>query len=100
MCLTRISRRQEVRGEARSVKVIDGFGHHPAAIGQTLHALRQRYQSQRIWAIFEPRSNSTRRSVFQKELLEALKVADGVFIAQVARLEQMPEEERLHPEEM
>jgi len=65
-----------------------------------LHALRQRYQSQRIWAIFEPRSNSTRRSVFQKELLEALKVADGVFIAQVARLEQIPEAERLHPEEM
>src|SRR5438876_4950347 len=97
---TGIARRQEVRGEARGVKVIDDFGHHPTAIGQTLHALRQRYQSQRIWAIFEPRSNSTRRSVFQKELLEALKVADGVFIAQVARLEQIPEAERLHPEEM
>src|SRR3989441_7021016 len=97
---TGIARRQEVRGEARGVKVIDDFGHHPTAIGQTLHALRQRYQSQRIWAIFEPRSNSTRRSVFQKELLEALKVADGVFIAQVARLEQIPEAERLHPEEV
>src|SRR5947199_4188413 len=97
---TGIARRQEVRGEARGVKVIDDFGHHPTAIGQTLHAMRQRYQSQRIWAIFEPRSNSTRRSVFQKELLEALKVADGVFIAQVARLEQIPEAERLHPEEM
>src|SRR5437016_2575606 len=93
-----IARRQEVRGEARGVKVIDDFGHHPTAIANTLHALRQRYQSQRIWAIFEPRSNSTRRSVFQKELLEALKVADGVFIAQVARLEQIPENERLNPE--
>ncbi len=97
---TGITRRQEVRGEARGVKVIDDFGHHPTAIRQTLQALRQRYQGQRIWAIFEPRSNSTRRSVFQKELLEALKVADGVFIAQVARLEQIPEAERLHPEEM
>src|SRR5437763_13911499 len=97
---TGIARRQEVRGEARGVKVIDDFGHHPTAIGQTLHALRQRYQSQRIWAIFEPRSNSTRRSAFQKELLEALKVADGVFIAQVARLEEIPEAERVHPEEM
>src|SRR6266404_6942018 len=95
-----IARRQEVRGEARGVKVIDDFGHHPTAIGQTLQALRQRYRSQRIWAIFEPRSNTTRRSVFQKELLEALKAADGVFIAQVARLEQIPEAERLHPEEM
>src|SRR5258708_13132538 len=97
---TGIARRQEVRGEARGVKVIDDFGHHPTAIGQTLQALRQRYRSQRIWAIFEPRSNTTRRSVFQKELLEALKAADGVFIAQVARLEQIPEAERLHPEAM
>src|SRR5438094_1367296 len=47
-----IARRQEVRGEARGVKVIDDFGHHPTAIAQTLQALRQRYQSQRIWAIF------------------------------------------------
>src|SRR6184192_1991235 len=95
-----IARRQEVRGEARVVKVIDDFGHHPTAIKQTLEALRQRYQGQRIWAIFEPRSNTTRRAVFQKELPEALKVADGVFIAQVARLEQIPEAERLNPEEV
>src|SRR6266487_819364 len=95
-----IARRQEVRGEVRGVKVIDDFGHHPTAIAQTIQALRQRYQSQRIWAIFEPRSNTTRRAVFQKELPEALKVADGVFIAQVARLEQIPEAERLHPEEV
>jgi len=95
-----IARRQEVRGEAGGVKVIDDFGHHPTAIAQTLQALRQRYQSQRLWAIFEPRSNTTRRAVFQKELPEALKVADGVFIAQVARLEQIPEAERLNPEEM
>jgi UDP-N-acetylmuramate: L-alanyl-gamma-D-glutamyl-meso-diaminopimelate ligase len=95
-----IARRQEVRGEAGGVKVIDDFGHHPTAIAQTLQALRQRYQSQRIWAIFEPRSNTTRRAVFQKELPEALKAAHGVFIAQVARLEQIPEAERLNPEEV
>ena len=58
-----IARRQEVRGEARGVKVIDDFGHHPTAIGQTLQALRQRYQGQRVWAIFEPRSNTTRRAI-------------------------------------
>lgn len=95
-----IARRQEVRGEARGVKVIDDFGHHPTAIGQTLQALRQRYQGQRVWAIFEPRSNTTRRAIFQKELPEALKQADGVFISQVARLDQIPEAERLHPEEV
>jgi UDP-N-acetylmuramate: L-alanyl-gamma-D-glutamyl-meso-diaminopimelate ligase len=95
-----VARRQEIRGEARGVKVIDDFGHHPTAIAQTLEALRQRFHNQRLWAIFEPRSNTTRRAVFQHELPEALKHADGVFISQVARLDQIPDSERLHPEQM
>jgi UDP-N-acetylmuramate: L-alanyl-gamma-D-glutamyl-meso-diaminopimelate ligase len=93
-----IARRQEVRGEARGVKIIDDFGHHPTAIAQTLRALRHRYAGHRLWAIFEPRSNTTRRAVFQQQLPDALKLADGVFIAQVAKLEQIPEKERLNPE--
>jgi UDP-N-acetylmuramate: L-alanyl-gamma-D-glutamyl-meso-diaminopimelate ligase len=97
---TGIARRQEVRGEARGVKVIDDFGHHPTAIAQTLGALRHRYRGHRLWAVFEPRSNTTRRAVFQQQLPEAFKLADGVFIAQVARLEQIPEKERLNPEKV
>jgi UDP-N-acetylmuramate: L-alanyl-gamma-D-glutamyl-meso-diaminopimelate ligase len=93
-----IARRQEVRGEARGVKVIDDFGHHPTAIAQTLTALRHRYPEHRLWAVFEPRSNTTRRAVFQEQLPEALQLADGVFISQVARLEQIPVEDRLNPE--
>jgi UDP-N-acetylmuramate: L-alanyl-gamma-D-glutamyl-meso-diaminopimelate ligase len=93
-----IARRQEVRGEAGGVKVIDDFGHHPTAIAHTLQALRHRYRGHRLWAIFEPRSNTTRRAVFQQQLPAALQLADGVFIAQVARLEQIPEKERLNPE--
>src|SRR6266487_4069066 len=92
-----IARRQEVRGEARGVKVIDDFGHHPTAIAHTLQALRHRYPGHRIWAVFEPRSNTTRRPVFQQQLPDALKLADGVFIAQITKLEQIPEEERLDP---
>ena len=92
-----IARRQEVRGEAGGVKVIDDFGHHPTAIRETLRALRQRYPGSRLWAIFEPRSNTTRRAVFQQELPDALKLADGVFISQVARLDQLPEADRLNP---
>src|SRR2546430_14691397 len=95
-----VARRQEVRGEARGVKVIDDFGHHPTAIAQTLQGLRQRYRGQRLWAVFEPRSNTTRRAIFQKELPAGLQLSDRGFIAQVARLEQIPEAERLHPEEM
>jgi UDP-N-acetylmuramate: L-alanyl-gamma-D-glutamyl-meso-diaminopimelate ligase len=93
-----IARRQEVRGEARGVKVIDDFGHHPTAIANTLEALRHRFRGNRLWAVFEPRSNTTRRAVFQQQLPDALKLADGVFIAQVAKLEQIPEKERLNPE--
>ena len=93
-----IARRQELRGEAGGVKVIDDFGHHPTAIGQTLQALKHRFPGHRLWAVFEPRSNTTRRAVFQNELPEAFEHADGVFISQVARLEQIPENERLHPE--
>src|SRR5439155_26205019 len=91
-----IARRQELRGEMRGVKVIDDFGHHPTAIAYTLQALRQRYRSHRLWAVFEPRSNTTRRAVFQQQLPEALKSADGVLIAQVAKLEQIPDKERLN----
>jgi UDP-N-acetylmuramate: L-alanyl-gamma-D-glutamyl-meso-diaminopimelate ligase len=92
-----IARRQEVRGEARGVKVIDDFGHHPTAIAHTLQALRHRYPGHRLWAVFEPRSNTTRRAVFQQQLPDALKLADGVFIAEITKLEQIPEEERLDP---
>src|SRR5881394_4457036 len=95
-----IARRQELRGEARGITVIDDFGHHPTAIASTLQALRHRFRGQRLWAVFEPRSNTTRRAVFQQQLPEALKVADGVFISQVARLEQIPEDQRLKPEQV
>ena len=93
-----IARRLELRGEARGVKVIDDFGHHPTAIVQTLQALRNRYRRHRLWAVFEPRSNTTRRAVFQQQLPDAFQFADGLFISQVARLEQIPEDERLKPE--
>ncbi len=93
-----IARRLELRGEARGVKVIDDFGHHPTAIAQTLQAVRHSYRGHRLWAVFEPRSNTTRRAVFQEQLPEAFKFSDGVFISQVARLEQIPENERLKPE--
>jgi UDP-N-acetylmuramate: L-alanyl-gamma-D-glutamyl-meso-diaminopimelate ligase len=92
-----VARRQEVRGEVNGIKIIDDFGHHPTAIRETLLALRCRYPKSRLWAIFEPRTNTTRRSVFQKELSEALSLADGVVMAPVARLDQLPDNDRLDP---
>jgi UDP-N-acetylmuramate: L-alanyl-gamma-D-glutamyl-meso-diaminopimelate ligase len=92
-----IRRRQEVSGEVRGITVIDDFGHHPTAIRETLKALRHRYAGRRLWALFEPRSNTTRRKVFQNELVSALTEADQIVVAQVARLDQLPEEDRLDP---
>ncbi len=95
-----VKRRQQLRGEAAGVRVIDDFGHHPSAIKQTIAATRHRYPGSRIWAIFEPRSNSTRRNVFQQSLPDALGTADGVLLAEISRLEQIPEAERLDPEKL
>ncbi len=92
-----VTRRQDVRGEVNGIKIIDDFGHHPTAIRETLLALRCRYPKGRLWAIFEPRTNTTRRSVFQTELPAALSLADGVVMAPVARLDQLPANDRLDP---
>jgi UDP-N-acetylmuramate: L-alanyl-gamma-D-glutamyl-meso-diaminopimelate ligase len=95
-----VLRRQEVRGEVRGIKVIDDFGHHPTAIRQTLTGLRHQYPGARLWAIFEPRSNTTRRAVFQHQLPAAFEQADGVIFSKVARLDQIAEAERLNPEQV
>src|ERR1041385_6847749 len=92
-----IKRRMEVRGIAGGVTVIDDFGHHPTAIRETLRALRIKYPQQKLWAVFEPRSNTTRRNVFQNELVSAFADADAVVVSEVARLEQLAAAERLNP---
>ncbi|MBM3823291.1 MAG: UDP-N-acetylmuramate:L-alanyl-gamma-D-glutamyl-meso-diaminopimelate ligase [Verrucomicrobia bacterium] len=95
-----VQRRMETRGEAGGVIVIDDFGHHPTAIRETLRALRVRFPGRRLIAVFEPRSNTTRRNVFQCELVEALERADAIVVAEVARLEQLPIELRLNPDRL
>jgi len=95
-----IKRRMEVRGIAGGVTLIDDFGHHPTAIRETLRALRIKYPREKIWAIFEPRSNTTRRNVFQTELAESFADANAVVVSEVARLEQIVPEERLNPEKL
>jgi UDP-N-acetylmuramate: L-alanyl-gamma-D-glutamyl-meso-diaminopimelate ligase len=95
-----IKRRMEIRGIAGGVTVMDDFGHHPTAIRETLRALRIKYPREKIWAIFEPRSNTTRRRVFQEELASSFADADAVVISAVARLEQLAADERLNPEKL
>ena len=93
-----VKRRLEVRAVERGVTVIDDFAHHPTAIRETLRALRAAYPQSRLWAVLEPRSNTLRRNVFERELVDALALADEVVLAGVFKQESIPEAERLHPE--
>jgi UDP-N-acetylmuramate: L-alanyl-gamma-D-glutamyl-meso-diaminopimelate ligase len=93
-----VKRRLEVRAEVNGITIIDDFAHHPTAIAQTLKALRTRYQGRRLWAILEPRSNTLRRNVFQRELVDALAIADQVVLASIFKPEAVPERERLDPQ--
>jgi UDP-N-acetylmuramate: L-alanyl-gamma-D-glutamyl-meso-diaminopimelate ligase len=90
-----VKRRLEVKAQVDGITIIDDFAHHPTAIAETLKAIRTRYPSTRLWAIFEPRSNTLRRKVFEKELVKSLAVADHVVIASIFKPEAVPEEERL-----
>ncbi len=93
-------RRMELKGEFRGVSVYDDFAHHPTAIRETLRALRQRHRTNTIWAVFEPRSNTTRRNVFQRQFVDAFSIADRVLLAKVNRLEELDASERLDPERL
>jgi len=78
-----VRRRGEVRGEVNGIIVIDDFAHHPTAVRETLSALRTRYAGQRLVAVFEPRSWSSRLAVFQQEYAKAFAPADYVIVAGV-----------------
>ncbi|HZQ92284.1 MAG TPA: UDP-N-acetylmuramate:L-alanyl-gamma-D-glutamyl-meso-diaminopimelate ligase [Terriglobales bacterium] len=91
-----VKRRLEVKAEVAGVTFIDDFAHHPTAIAETLKALRTRYAGRRLWAIFEPRSNTLRRSSLQDALGASLALADEVVMAAVFKPEAIPEAERLN----
>lgn len=92
-----VARRQELKGEKNGIKVIDDFAHHPTAIRLAVQSMRQKYPNSRLWVLFEPRSNTTRRAIFQKELAEALALADFAVVAAIPDLHKIPENDRLDP---
>jgi UDP-N-acetylmuramate: L-alanyl-gamma-D-glutamyl-meso-diaminopimelate ligase len=78
-----VRRRQEVRGTERGVTVLDDFAHHPTAVRETIAAMRMRYPGRRLVAVLEPRSNTSRRALFQRDFADALAAADRVVISVV-----------------
>jgi len=95
-----VKRRLEVRAEIGGITVIEDFAHHPTAIRETLRALRAVYPQARLWAVLEPRSNTLRRKVLETELVASLRLADQVVLAGVYQQARIPEDERLHPEDV
>ncbi|KPK26003.1 MAG: Mur ligase [Nitrospira bacterium SG8_3] len=89
-----IKRRQEVRGIKSGIVVIDDFAHHPTEVRETLAAARSFYPNKRLVAVFEPRTNSSRRKVFQDRYPDSFDMADLVCIRKPPMLEKIPVEER------
>ena len=89
-----IKRRQEVIGDPGGVTIVDDFAHHPTAVKVTLEALRMRFGQRRMWALFEPRSNTSRRNVFQQQYAESFDAADVVVLAPPVDLARIAESER------
>jgi UDP-N-acetylmuramate: L-alanyl-gamma-D-glutamyl-meso-diaminopimelate ligase len=90
-----VKRRQEVRGVAGGVTVMDDFAHHPTATARTLEAVASRWPAARLLACFEPRSNTSRRSLHQREYAAAFPGAAAVYLLRPAPHDQVPESERL-----
>ena len=95
-----VMRRQEVRGVVRGVTVIDDFAHHPSAVKETLAALKASAKGNRLVALFEPRTNTSRRSIFQERYAQAFDAADMVLVRKVPDPEKAPENDRFSSERL
>jgi UDP-N-acetylmuramate: L-alanyl-gamma-D-glutamyl-meso-diaminopimelate ligase len=95
-----VKRRMQVRGVASGVTVIDDFAHHPTAIRETLRAIKQRYPEHRVVAVFEPRSWTTRKKVFQKDYPASFAAADYVVIAPLFESFRLAADDQLSIEEV
>jgi UDP-N-acetylmuramate: L-alanyl-gamma-D-glutamyl-meso-diaminopimelate ligase len=87
-----VRRRLEVRGESRGILVVDDFAHHPTAVAGTLEAARERWPGRRLWALFEPRSNTAGRKIFEEDYARAFSGADGLVIAPVFHAKRLTPE--------
>jgi UDP-N-acetylmuramate: L-alanyl-gamma-D-glutamyl-meso-diaminopimelate ligase len=95
-----VRRRQELRGIAGGVTVLDDYAHHPSAVRETLKALRKRYPKRRMIAVYEPRSATSRRKTFQAEFAAAFAHADEVIVGKLFDPSKIPLDDRFDPERL
>lgn len=91
-----VKRRQEVRARIKDHLVIDDFAHHPTAVAQTLKGLKNKYPHHRLVSFFEPRSNTSRRNIHQREYESAFSESDALMMAPVFKPEAFEENQRLN----
>lgn len=95
-----VKRRQEIRGIKKGVTVMDDFAHHPTAVRETIRAVKPFYSSGRIIAVFEPRTNTSMRNIFQKIYPLSFDDADRICIRKPPLLDKIPEKERFSSEQL
>ncbi len=95
-----VKRRQEVLGEPRGVLVIEDFAHHPTAVKETIRGIKEKYPERKIWAVFEPRSATSRRKIFQKDYVRAFELADEALIAEAYDQSKLDTENRFSSQEL
>lgn len=93
-----VRRRLEIKGEKKGILVVDDFAHHPTAVASTLEAARARFPGRRLWALFEPRSNTAGRKMFEEEYAEAFTAADALVLAPVFHARRLAPDARLDRE--
>lgn len=95
-----VKRRQEILGEPGGRLVIEDFAHHPTAVGETLKGIKKKYPNKRLIAIFEPRSATSRRKVFQKDYARAFQSAERVHLMQAFDVAKIAEDDRFSVDEL
>ncbi|HEY4717178.1 MAG TPA: UDP-N-acetylmuramate--L-alanine ligase [bacterium] len=95
-----VKRRQEIAGEYRGILLIDDFAHHPTEVRETISAVKLFYPERRLWAVFEPRSNTSRRNYFQKDYPSSFKKADITVISGIYNPDALANGIRLNPQKI
>ena len=95
-----VRRRLEFKGESGGIAVYDDFAHHPTAVKASISAIKETHPGGKIWALFQPRSNTSVTNIFQEEWSEAFRQADTIVIAELHRKEKIPLQRRLNREQL
>src|SRR5690606_38417234 len=95
---TGVARRQDLVSEAGGITLIDDFAHHPTAVKETIAGIAARYPTRRLWAVFEPRSNTASRAIHKDEYERAFDFAQEIVLATPRKVEGLAKEDLLDVE--